>query len=157
MCLWKKAKKLLKILLLSLFIEMVFYSCEDFVCTCDSLVDPCIIETFDNWIISGFETISCLNNPPSMKRLFWDTLTSPGATPYDNCLLTLSAYHVLNLFEINFFADWLMLISKGWNLFVRLCGTITNSQLFFAHNRFISLLSWPSKVSMIIEERWSSG
>ena len=86
-----------------------------------------------------------------------DTLTSPGATPFDNCLLTLSAYHALNLFEINFFADLLMLISKGWNLFVRLCGTITNSQLFFAHNRFISLLSWPSKVSMIIEEQWSSG
>ena len=86
-----------------------------------------------------------------------DTLTSPGATPFDNCLLTLSAYHALNLFEINFFADWLMLISKGWNLFVRLCGTITNSQLFFAHNRFISLLSWPLKVSIIIKERWSSG
>ena len=68
---------------------------------------------------------------------FSDTLTSPGATPFDNCLLTLSAYHALNLFEINFIADWLMLISKGWNLFVRFCGTITGTQLFFAHNRFI--------------------
>ena len=29
----KKAKKLLKILLLSLFIERVFYSCEDIICT----------------------------------------------------------------------------------------------------------------------------
>ena len=86
-----------------------------------------------------------------------DTLTSPGATPFDNCLLTLSAYHVLNLFEINFFADWLMLIFKGWNLLVRLCGTITNSQLFFAHNRFISSLPWPLKVPIIIKEHWSSG
>ena len=34
-----------------------------------------------------------------------DTLTSPGATPFDNCLLTLSAYNVLYLLEINFFAD----------------------------------------------------
>ena len=81
-----------------------------------------------------------------------DTLTSPGATPFDNCLLTLSAYHALNLFEINFFADWLMLISKGWNLFVRLCGTITNSQLFFAHNRFTSSLSW-----LIIKDHWFPG
>ena len=86
-----------------------------------------------------------------------DTLTSPGATPFDNCLLTLSAYHALNLFEINFFADWLMLISKGWNLFVRLCGTITNSQLLFKYNHFIPSLSWPLKVSIIIKDCCSSG
>ena len=86
-----------------------------------------------------------------------DTLTSPGATPFDNCFLTLSAYHALNLFEINFFADWLMLISEGWNLFVRLCGTITNLQLFFAHNRFISSLPWLLKVSIIMKECWSLG
>ena len=65
---WKKAKKLLKILLLSLFIERVFCSCEDMVCTCDSLADPSSIETFDNGIILVFEMIVCLNNPPSMKR-----------------------------------------------------------------------------------------
>ena len=59
-------KKLLKILL-SLFIEMIFYSCEDIGCTCDSLADPCIIETFDNGIILVFEMIVCLNNLPSMK------------------------------------------------------------------------------------------
>ena len=38
------------------------------VCTCDSLADPCSIETFDNGIILVFEMIVCLNNPPSMKR-----------------------------------------------------------------------------------------
>ena len=43
----KKAKKL-KIMLLSLFIERVFYSCEDVVGTCDSLANPCSIKTFDN-------------------------------------------------------------------------------------------------------------
>ena len=57
----KKAKKLLKILLLSLFIERVFYSCEDIVCKCDSLADPCSIETFDNGITLMFEMIVCLN------------------------------------------------------------------------------------------------
>ena len=65
---WKKEKKLLKILLLSLFIERVFYSCEDIICRCDSLTDPCSIGTFDNGIILVFEMIVCLNNPPSMKR-----------------------------------------------------------------------------------------
>ena len=55
-------------MLLSLFIERVFYSCEDIVYTCDSLTDPCSIETFDNEIILVFEMIVCLNNPPSMKR-----------------------------------------------------------------------------------------
>ena len=49
----KKAKKLLKIL----FIENVFYSCEDIVYTCDSLADPCSIETFDNGIILVFKMI----------------------------------------------------------------------------------------------------
>ena len=63
----KKAKKLLKILLLSLFIERVFYLCEDIVYTCDSLADPCSIETIDDGIILLFEIV-CLNNPPSMKK-----------------------------------------------------------------------------------------
>ena len=56
-----------------------------------------------------------------------DTLTSPGATPFDNCLLTLSAYQALNLFEINLFADWLMLISKGWKLALKIASN--NNQL----------------------------
>ena len=54
--------------MLSLFIERVFYSCEDILSTCDSLADPCSIETFDNGIILVFEMIVCLSNPPSMKR-----------------------------------------------------------------------------------------
>ena len=69
----------------------------------------------------------------------------------------LSLYYAFNLFQINFFPHGLRLISKGWNLFFRLCGTITNSQLLFAHNRFKSSLSWPLKVSIIIKECWFSG
>ena len=64
----KKRKKLVKILLLSLFIERTFYSCGDIVCTCDSLTDPCSIETFDSGIILVFEVIVCINNPSNMKR-----------------------------------------------------------------------------------------
>ena len=64
----KKAKKLLQVLLLSLFIERVFYLCEDIVCTCNSVADPCSIETFDSGISLVFEMIVCLNNLPSMKR-----------------------------------------------------------------------------------------
>ena len=102
---------------------------------------PLIMESF--WCLRWLYVSTIHRLWRGLKSLnLRDTLTSPGAIPLDNCLLTLSAYHALNLFEINFFADWLMLISKGWNLFVRLCGTITNSQLFFAHNRFISSFSW---------------
>ena len=54
----KKAKKLVKILLLSLFIGRIFYLCKDIVCTCDTLADPCSIETFDNGIILVFEMIA---------------------------------------------------------------------------------------------------
>ena len=146
---WKKSKKLLKMMLLSPFIERIFYSWEDIVCTCDSLADPRRIETVDNGIIY----VSTINQAwRGFKSLnLRDTLTLPGATQSDNYLLA------LNLFEMIFFTDWLILISKDWNLFVRFCGTITNSRLFFAHNRFISLLSWPLKVSIIIKERWSSG
>ena len=102
----KKAKKLLKFLLLSLFIERVFFSCEYIVCTCDSLTEPCSIETFDNGIILVFEMIVCLNNQPSMKRFQITQFEGYFNLARCNyCLLTLSAYHALNLFEINFFAD----------------------------------------------------
>ena len=46
-----------------------FYSCEDIVCTCDSLADPCSIKTFDNGIILVFEMILYLKNLPTMKRI----------------------------------------------------------------------------------------
>ena len=55
-------------MLLSLFIERVFYSCEDIVCACDKLANLCSIETFDSGIILVFEMIVCLNNPQIMKR-----------------------------------------------------------------------------------------
>ena len=143
-----------------LFIERVFHSFEGNVCTCDSLADPCSIQTFDNGTSLVFEIIYILTSHRvwrSFKSLnLMDTLTLPGATPLHNCFLTRLAYHAWNLFQINFFVDKLMLISKGWNLFVRLCGTITKSQLFFAHNRLISSFHSAMKVSLIMKERWSS-
>ena len=86
---WKKSKKLLKMMLLSLFIERIFYSCEDIVCTCDSLANPRSIETVDNGIIY----VSTINQAwRGFKSLnLRDNLTLPGATQFDNCLLTLSA------------------------------------------------------------------
>ena len=85
----KKSKKLLKMMLLSLFIERVFYSCEDIVCTGDSLADPRSIETVDNGIIY----VSTINQAwRGFKSLnLRDTLTFPGDTQFDNCLLTVSA------------------------------------------------------------------
>ena len=71
------------------------------------------------------------------------TITSSGAIPLDNCLLTLSAYH--NFFEINFLTAWFTLIFKDWNLLVKLWGRVTNSKLFFELSRFISSLPWPLK------------
>ena len=44
---------------------------------------------------------------------FNETLTSPGAFPFINCLLTLSAYHSLNLLETYFFAFWLIVKSSS--------------------------------------------
>ena len=86
---WKNSKKLLKMMLLSLFLKRVFYSCEDIVCTCDGLADPRSIETVDNEIIY----VSTINRAwRGFKSLnLRDTLTWPSTTQFDNCLLTISA------------------------------------------------------------------
>ena len=107
----KKAKILLKILLLSLFIKRVFHLFEDIICTCDSLADPtglkpltmesfwCLRWLFVSTIHQAWRGFKALN--------LRDNLTLSSATPFDNCLLTLSAYHVMNLFEINsLLIDW---------------------------------------------------
>ena len=88
---------------------------------------------------------------------FRETLTSPGDFPFVSWRITLSAYHLLNWFEINFFAFWLMVKSSGWNLFVKLCGTMTNWQLFSKHKYLIPSLSWPLKVSIMISKNGSCG
>ena len=73
------------------------------------------------------------------------------------CSLIRSAYLVLNLWEMKFFAFWLTEISRSWNLFVKLYGTITNTQSFFKHNALISKLSWRLKVPITINEFCSFG
>ena len=45
--------------------------------------------------------------------------TLSGAILFENCLLTLSACHVLSLFEKIVFTTWFMLICKGWKFLVR--------------------------------------
>ena len=80
------------------------------------------------------------------------TFTSPGATPFFNCLLIRSVYHLLNLWGMNFFAFWFIEIPRCWISLLKLGGTITNSQSFFKHNALISALSWPLKVSITINE-----
>ena len=117
---------------------------------------PLIMESF--WCLRWFYASIIHRAWRGFKSVnLMDTLTLPGATRFHNRSLTLSAYYALNLFGMNFFVDRLMLVSKGWNFFMGLSGTITNSQLFFADNRFVYLFFWPSKVSIITKEHWSSG
>ena len=62
---------------------------------------------------------------------------------------------VLNWFETNFFAFWLIVKSSGWILFVKLWGTMSNSHLFSKHKGLTSSLSWPLKVSLMMSENCS--
>ena len=71
---------------------------------------------------------------------FRRSLTFHGDFSFVSWRFTLSAYHLLNWFETNFFDFWLKVKSSGWNLFVKLWGTITNLQLFSKHENLISLL-----------------
>ena len=72
--------------------------------------------------------------------------------PFFNCSLIRYASHVLNVWEMNLFAFWLIQISRGWNFLVKLCGTITNLQSFFKHDDLISALSCLLKVYVTINE-----
>ena len=130
---WKKSEKATKNSVVVSVHRKVFYSCEDIVCTCDTHDRPrwslqhrnLLMESF--WCLRWLHVSTIHGIWRGLKSLnLRDTLTLLGATPFDDCLLTLLAHHMLNLFEIHFFADWLMLISKGWNLFVRLCRMISN-------------------------------
>ena len=49
----------------------------------------------------------------------------------------------------------LSVMSRGWNLFVKLCGTITTAQLLSAHKLAIASLSCPLNMS-IINYIWTS-
>ena len=92
--------------------------------------------------------------------IFIYTFTSLRAKPFFNCSLIRSAYYVSNLWEKKFFAFWLIEISRGWNLLIKLCSTITNSQSFqtqwfnfgfiltfegIHHNQWVLLL-WVTKL-----------
>ena len=139
------------------FVERIFYPCEDIICKFDRLSYPCSIRTFDYGIVLFPEMVVRVYDPIGVRRFkslyLRDSFTSPDAIPFGNCLLTLSAYHLLNLFEMNFFAACVTLISY---LLIKLCGTMANSQFFFVVSRFIPYLSWSLNASMIIRERCSS-
>ena len=111
---------------------------------------PLMIEDFSCFKKSYISTIhfACSGLRPLSFKL---TLTSAGALPSLSCWLTFSAYHSLNILVINFFAFWLTVRSSGWNLLVRLWGTITNSKLFLAHNFFFGLWEyWSERVLKLI-------
>ena len=88
---------------------------------------------------------------------FKETLTSLGDFPFVSWRLNLSANYLLNWFETNFFAFWFIVKSRGWDLFVELWGTKTNSQLFSKHKDLISSLSWPLKAPIMIRKNCSCG
>ena len=92
-----------------------------------------------------------------MSESLADTLTFEesvqGATWADTCFEN----QLLYLLEINALAGLLTDISKDWNLFVRLCGTMTTLQKFSSKSSFRTLLSWPLNVSIITKEYCSFG
>ena len=49
---------------------------------------------------------------------------------YPSCFATCSVYHILCLSFIKLLPGLLTVISSGWNLLARLCGTIIRAQLF---------------------------
>ena len=80
-----------------------------------------------------------------------DILTSVGSFPFWSSINTWSANQSLYLFWMNDLTGFFTDKSNGWNLLVRLWGTITSSQLFSAHSFFNVSLSCPLKVSIIIK------
>ena len=59
--------------------------------------------------------------------------------------------HSLHLLQMKDLAGILIVMSSGWSLFVRLCGTIKPSQKCFWHRSGITSLSCLLSVSMIIK------
>ena len=84
-----------------------------------------------------------------MSESLADTLTFEGSVQGASWADTCFQNQLLYLLEINALAGLLTDISKDWNLFVRLCGTMTTLQKFSSKSSFRTLLSWPLNVSII--------
>ena len=81
-----------------------------------------------------------------------DFLASAGCVPFSSCYETCLKNHSLYLFQMKDLAGLCTVMSSGWNLFVRLCGTITTWHICFLHRSRITSLSCPLKGSMIIKD-----
>ena len=92
-----------------------------------------------------------------MSESLADTLTFEGSVQGASWADTCFQNQLLYLLEINALAGLLTDISKDWNLFVRLCGTMTTLQKFSSKSSFRTLLSWPLNVSIITKEYCSFG
>ena len=87
----------------------------------------CSIKTFDYGIVFFSEMVVRVYNPHGVKKF----QIAQFQLVWNNC-----------------FAPWFTLISKGWNLLIRLYGMITNSQLLFAltlHKKW----SFPLRISSV--------
>ena len=74
-----------------------------------------------------------------------DTFTSPGAIPFNNCLVTLLAYDLLNLFKMNFFCFLISAYIQGLKLIGK---TARNDNQF----TFIILFAWQIRKDDDIEK-----
>ena len=116
-----------------MFVKRISYFSEDIICKFDLLSCPYSIKTFDYGIILFHEMFVRVYDPLGMKNSqivqLKDTFISPDTIQLDNCLLTLSANHVLNLFEMIFFAAWFTFISRAETLSV-ICKIVRNDKQF---------------------------
>ena len=84
-----------------------------------------------------------INNPKRMQRFqvdkFDEIFLLAGSIPFFNWTDTSFENQLLYWFCLNFFAALVTLILRGWNLFLRLCGIITISQLIPEHD-FLTII-----------------
>ena len=106
------------------------------------------------WLYSSKINFACITFCSIRPR---DTLTSASCISFYSCCETCLENHSLYLFEMKDLTGVFAVMSSGWNLFMRLCGTITTWHICFLHRSRITSLFCPLKVSMIIKDICSFG
>ena len=106
------------------------------------------------WLYSFKTYFECITFSSMRPK---DTLISLGCISFSGRCEICLENHSLHLFEMKDLASLFTVMSSGWNLFLRLCGTIRTWHLCFTHRPRITSLSRPLKVSMKIRDIGSFG
>ena len=124
--------------------KWILFTIANFIAFFNSFGNNSWLETIKNLIFPCFQMLEHLSNPFGVQLVHFCSFSVTSRSGFFSSFrwfATCSANHLLYFSLIKHLAGVLTVMSRGWNIFIKLFGTITTAPLLSAHKLAIAYLA----------------